>query len=246
MESDHAHVAALIADLDHPDKPTIRAAVDALIALAADTSELRDLLRQRLGEADHRNYWPVAYILGNLPDPPSAAILALFAGLDHREPDIRWAISLLLARIAKDNDDLIAGLLGLCASGTANQRRMALYCLRDLALSDPASAAAMLRALRDSDPTVRVAAAICLKTRLDLDSAGKKTLLDVYLNDEALKVRHAAAIALAAVGDSTAEFVTALERNSRSDDGQIRKVALAALDLLEKRRPASSGGASSR
>jgi HEAT repeat protein len=246
MNIDDAHVAALIADLDHPDKPKIRAAVDALIALAADSVQLRDLLERRLGEADHRNYWPVAYVLGHLPNPSAASILGLLEALDHREPDIRWAISLLLARIAKDNVELVVSLIRLCASGTDNQKRMALYCLRDLALSDAATAAAMIGAIRDPEPTVRVAAAICLKSRADLDTLGKEILLDVYLNDAELKVRHAVAIALATLGNPTAEFVAALQKNSRIDNEQIRKAALAALELLEKRRPASSGGASSR
>jgi hypothetical protein len=246
MTIDDAHVAALIADLDHPDKPTIRAAVDALIALAVDSPQLRDLLERRLGEADHRNYWPVAYVLGNLPEPSPAAILGLLAALDHREPDIRWAISLLLARIAKDNGNLIAALMHLCASGSDNQKRMALYCLRDLALSDHASATAMLDALRDPESSVRVAAAICLKSRADVDLQGKQVLLDIYLNDVELKVRHAVAIALATLGEPTSEFVAALQKNSRIDNEQTRKAALAALELLEKRRPASDGGASSR
>ena len=246
MTIDDAHVAALIADLDHPDKPKIRAAVDALIALAVDSPQLRDLLERRLGAPDHRNYWPVAYILGNLPNPSAASILGLLEALDHREPDIRWAISLLLARIGKDNVDLVAALIRLCASGTDNQKRMALYCLRDLALSDAATAAAMIGAIRDPEPTVRVAAAICLKSRPDLDTLGKEILLDLYLNDAELKVRHAVAIALATLGNPTAEFVAALQKNSRIDNEQIRKAALAALELLEKRRPASGGGVSSR
>jgi HEAT repeat protein len=246
MTIDDAHVAELIADLDHPDKPKIRAAVDALIARAADSPELRDLLERRLGEPDHRNYWPVAYVLGNLPNPCPAVTVGLLEALDHREPDIRWAISLLLARIAKDNVELVAALIRLCASGTDNQKRMALYCLRDLALSDHASAAAMVDALRDLDASVRVAAAICLKSRADVDLQGKQSLLEIYLNDAELKVRHAVAIALATLGDPTAEFVAALQKNSRIDNEQIRKAALAALELLEKRRPASGGGASSR
>ena len=246
MEFDDGRVAALIAELDHSDKPTIRAAVDALLALAADSPSVRDLLQSRLAETGHRHSWPAAYVLGNLPNPSPAALAALLETLDHREPDIRWAVSLLLARIAKDNRDLVASLIGLCASGSNNQKRMALYCLRDLALGDAASAAAMVGALRDAEPTVRVAAAICLKTRSDLDGNGKKSLLEAYLNDPELKVRHAVAIALAAVGQPAPEFVAALEKNLRMGDEQTSKAASAALELLEKRRPASSGGQSSR
>lgn len=246
MEFEDDRTTALIAELDQSDKPAIRAAVDALIALAADSPRLRERLQRRLTEAGHRNYWPVAYILGSLPNLSRAAALGLLEALDHREPDIRWAVSLLLARVAKNNADLVSSLVRLCASGSDNQKRMALYCLRDLGLADPASAAAMLDALADPEPSVRVAAAICLKSRSGLAVEGKKILLDIYLNDQELKVRHAAAVALATLGDPAAEFVAALEKNSRIEDEQVKKAAAAALELLKKRRPASSGGQSDR
>src|SRR5688572_621691 len=214
MEIDSEKTAALITKLDHNDKPTIRAAVDALIPLAAASPELCIILNRRLGEAGHKQYWPVAYILGNLPQPSRAVITGLLDALDHGEPDIRWAISLLLARIAKDNPDLISSLIQLCARGSANQKRMALYCLRDSTLSDMGSLTALLAALRDHEPTVRVAAAICLKARPDIDDAGKKILLQAYSNDAESRVRYAAAIALANLGSPPTEFLTALRTNS--------------------------------
>jgi HEAT repeat protein len=123
---------------------------------------------------------------------------------------------------------------------------MALYCLRDLALSDTASLTALLAALRDHEPTVRVAAAICLKARPDIDDAGKNILLQAYSNDAESRVRHAAAIALANLGSPAAEFLIALRKNSESENEQTKKAAVAALDLLEKRRSAPSGSASDR
>jgi HEAT repeat protein len=246
MEMDKDPTAALIAELDHNDKPTIRAAVDALIPLAAGSPELRGVLNRRLAEAGHKQYWPVAYVLGNLPQPSHAVITRLLGALDHREPDIRWAISLLLARIAKDNPDLINLLIQLCATGSDNQKRMALYCLRDLTLSDTVSLTALLAALGDDEPTVRVAAAICLKARPDMDDAGKNILLQAYSNDAESRVRHAAAIALANLGSPAPEFLIALGKNSESENEQTKKAALAALDLLEKRRSAPSGSTSDR
>jgi len=171
METDPREIASLIATLDHPDKPTIRAAVDKLIALAETSTELRDTLNQRLSAADHKNYWPVAYILGHQTRPSGIVIRTLLDALDHREPDIRWANGLLLVRIAQQEGAVVPLLIELCATGSANQKRMALYCLRDLALSDSESQAAMLKALDDKEPTVRVAAATSLKVRTDVDAA---------------------------------------------------------------------------
>src|SRR5437867_4436756 len=236
--TDDGQVANLIADLDHPDKPTIRAAVDALISLATTSPNTQQILHQRLIETGHRNYWPAAYILGHLPHPSGAVIRNLIEALDHREPDIRWAIALLLVRIVKKEGDFLNLLVELSKTGTANQKRMALYCIRDLALSDSVSLAALREALGDTDPTVRVAAAICLKLRSDLDDAGKTLLLQVYLTDTELKVRNTAAVALANLGSPAPEFLNALRTASESDNGQVRKAAITALALLEKRRSA--------
>ena len=109
METDR--LAALIADLDHPDKPTIRAAVDQLIELARESAQVRSVLDLRLNAFGHRNYWPMAYILGHLPRPSGAAIRKLLDTLDHREPDIRWACSLLLAKIAQRETAVIELLI---------------------------------------------------------------------------------------------------------------------------------------
>jgi len=244
METDR--LTALIADLDHPDKPTIRTAVDQLIGLARESTQARAALEQRLAELGHRNYWPVAYVLGHLPEPSGATIRNLLDTLDHREPDIRWAIVLLLVRIAKSESSIINLLIGLCESGTANQKRMAIYGLRDLVLNDVASLHALLNSLSDSDPTVRVAAVTSLKTRTDGDERVRAALLQSYLLDADIKVRSAAAVTLANMGLPSEEFLRALKDASESDNSQSKKAAAVALALLEKREPASIAGVRQR
>jgi HEAT repeat protein len=246
MEITDGQIAALIADLDHPDKPTIRAAVDALIPLANKSPALRNLLDERLAERSHKNYWPVAYVLGQLNEPSPACIAGLIDALDHNQPDIRWATALLLVRIANEKSAVVESLIELCAKGTGNQKRMALYCVRDLALSDPVSLAALLTALGDADPTVRVAATICLKPRSDIGDSGRQLLLEIYATDPDPRVRHAAAITLASLGSPSAEFLSALRKSCESDDSQTRKAAFAALALIKKTRSASSDRRSDR
>ena len=244
METDR--LAALIADLDHPDKPTLRAAVDELIELARESARTRTSLDRRLRESDHRNYWPVAYILGHLPNPSGATIRNLLDALDHREPDIRWACSLLLAKIAQTEVAVIESLVMLCRSGTANQKRMALYCLRDLALNDSTSLQALLTSLSDADTTVRVAAATSLKNRTDDTLRVRDALLERYLTDVDIKVRNAAAVSLAHFGSPSQEFLTELQRAAGGEDRQAKKAAVIALALLEKRGPASIGSLRNR
>ncbi len=239
VEPFNDEILRLIADLDHADKPTLRAAVDALAARAAESAAIRELLARRLTQPGHKNYWPAAYILGRLPQPPPAAIRILLDALDHPAPDIRWAIALLIVEIAKGDGDLTKLLIALCASGSANQKRMANYCLRDLNLADPASLTALLAGLADPDPTVRVAAAIALKARGDVDANGKNRLCEIYVSDADPRARHAAAIALASLGEPSQRFLAALKKNATSEDAQTKKAACAALNLLE-RRPASN------
>ena len=233
MANDDRRIESLIDDLDHLDKPTLRAAVDKLIALATDSEDVRASLNRRLSELGHRNYWPVAYILGHQPQPPGAAIRNLLDVLDHREPDIRWAIALLLIRIAKGEGSVIHLLIELCKTGTANQKRMAIYCLRDLQLSDGESLQALTNSLADSDFSVRVAAVTSLKTRSDIDEGVRDALLRVYLNDAEIKVRNAAAVTLASFGSPSDEFLRALRDSSKSENGQTKKAAEAALALLK-------------
>ena len=239
MDTDR--LAALIADLDHPDKPTIRNAVDQLIGLARESAQVRGALDRRLDELGHRNYWPVAYILAHLPQPSGAAIRNLLETLDHREPDIRWACSLLLAKVAQRESAVIELLIELCRNGTANQKRMALYCLRDLELNDRASLQAILGSLSDFDTTVRVAAVTSLKSRTDDTDRVRESLLQSYLMDAEIKVRNAAAVTLAQIGSPSEAFLIALRQAAQSGDSQARKAAAIALELLERRRPASSG-----
>src|SRR5262245_28971506 len=233
MDTDR--LAALIATLDQPDKPTLRRAVDELIAGAADTPQFRDVLEQRLGEPNHRNYWPVAYVLGHLPEPSGGAIRTLMLALDHHEPDIRWACALLLMKIAQSEPAITSLLINLCRCGTSNQKRMALYCLRDMKLNDSVSLQAMLGTLSDADSSVRVAAAIGLKTRSDTEQLVRTELLKSYLNDEDIKVRSAAAMTLAQLGSPSAAFLTELKKNLENDDSQMRKAAALALQWLEKK-----------
>ncbi len=225
-------ITGLITELDHPEKAKIRAAVNSLIALSAAAPEMTTLLEQALSEGRNKNRWATAYVLGHLPKPSGAAIRALLDGLDHGHPDIRWAIALLLIQIAKTEGSLINLLSALCSAGTANQRRMAIYCIRDLQLRDDASMQTLLSATRDAEVTVRVAAATSLKTRSDAGDAARRRLLEMFLYDDETRVRNASAITLAQLGSPSKDFIAALQSAENDSNAQLRKTATAALSLL--------------
>ena len=234
--------SALLADLISSDKPTIRAAVDELIKLAAAAPELTSELNRLLDDSAGAHKWPAAYILAHLPHPSPRVFTVLLNVLDHPEPDIRWAVMLLLVRLAKTDSGIVRLLLELRETGTPTQRRMALYCIRDLNLTDAVSLQALLESLRDDDPMVRVAAVTTLKRRTEIAPSGRKMLYELFVNDPDLKVRNAAAVTLAQLGSPSEEFFAALKMAEASEHAQLRKAATAALAILQKRRSAPAGG----
>jgi HEAT repeat protein len=235
MDRGDDKIATLIADLEKSDKPTLRKAVDALIGIAAGDPQIGLTLSELLTDPSRKNRWPIAYILASLPLPARASVQVLIETLDHRDPDIRWAMVLILIRLAKTDRQVLGLLIELASKGAANQRRMAIYALRDVGLSDEASVRTLLSALGDPDPTVRVAAVTSLKMRPQLDQDGKTKLLELFLKDQDQRVRNTAAVTLAQLGAPSEEFLNELTKASASDNAQLKKAATTAFDILKKR-----------
>jgi len=108
-------------------------------------------------------------------------------------------------------------------------------------LTDSVSLLALLEALRDRDPTVRVAGVTSLKARPDIDANGKNVLFQLFVKDSDIRVRNAAAVTLAQLGAPSEEFLAALAGAAQSENSQLKKSASAALALLQNKRSAPSG-----
>src|SRR5258706_605476 len=133
MGEEYDRIGALIAGLDQADKKAVRAAVDALTSMSAAAPEIAEKLRAALAAAPAEKRWPIAYALAEIAPLSEPCLEALEAALDFADPDIRWAVALLLVRLAKKpGAGAGARLIDLCKNGTPAQRRMALYCLRDI------------------------------------------------------------------------------------------------------------------
>lgn len=241
MEEESDRIFSLIQSLRHPNKKVIRQAAESLIAMASRAPLLARRLEQALSGAPEKSRWPLAYVLAHLPGPSPSTLQVLLETLDTRDPDIRWAIGLVLVRLGKSDPTVVKLLLGLLRSGSPNQRRMAVYCLRDLELRDGVSLQALLESLGDPEALVRVAAMTSLKSRPDLGDRALDRLLDLFLRDPDPRVRHTAALILGELGAPSDEIRAALMDASRSEDPQLKKAANAALGLLRKKRPAASG-----
>jgi HEAT repeat protein len=235
MDHGDNQAAVLIDELEKSDKPALRKAVDALIRIVADDPHIRITLSELLNDPSRKNRWPIAYILASLPSPAPSSIQVLMETLGHQDPDIRWAVALSVIRLAKENKQILKLLIELAAKGTANQRRMAIYSLRDVGLGDAESVQTLLNSLRDPDPTVRVAAVTSLKKQPALSENGKNELLKLFLRDQDPRVRNTAAVTLAQLGSPSEEFLSELTKASASGNAQLKKAAITALEILKKR-----------
>jgi HEAT repeat protein len=241
MDRGDDKIAPLMADLEKSDKPTLRKAVDALISIAADDPRIATTLSALLKDPSRKNRWPIAYILASLLSPTQSSIQVLTETLDHRDPDIRWAVALILIRLAKTDRQVLKLLIELASKGTATQRRMAIYSLRDVGLTDGESVQMLMDALHDPDPMVRVAAVTSLKMHSELSERGKSQLLELFLRDSDPRVRNTVVVTLAYLGTPSEEFLSELTKATASENSQLKKAATAAFSILKKRRSAPSG-----
>ncbi len=237
MNGEPKELEFLLDSLSEPDKRQIRKTVDALIALAPQQPDLAQRLEGLLARAGEENRWPIAYILGNLPNPSSLCMEALLAALNSDDPDIRWAVSLLLGRLGKSNHLLVERLVDLVHSGSARQRRMVVYCLRELDLSSSTFWRALRQAIHDPEPLVRVAAITTLKLRPGVGRESLDLLIAILRQDPDSRVQCAAAITLPYLGEPAGTIRAALEEALRTSNLQLQKACLAALELMRKKEP---------
>ena len=227
-------LAAFVESLSSGDKKKIRAAVDALIPVALEQPEINERLRSLLDETPAERRWPIAYVLAHTTPLTSACVAALKEMLGTGDPDLRWAAVVLLARLARESDrSLVAELAGLLRSGSATQRRMAVYCLRDIDAQDAGISRALIGALGDGDALVRVAVITSLKIMLQTGIEALDLLLHMFIEDADMRVRASAALALARLGAGRSDVRAALHDATRSNDPILSKAARAALKILE-------------
>jgi vesicle coat complex subunit len=242
MEEVPEEIASLIESLGHSDKRIIRRAAESLISAAPQLPFLAQKLDQLLHAGKTERRWPIAYVLARISSPSSLCLEVLKETLDSKDPDIRWAIAVLLVGLAKNAREMLPLFFDLLRTGTPTQRRMAVYCLRDLRLRDATSLQTLVDSLQDPDPLVRVAIVTTLQSRTELDKDHLNHLLRLFLEDPDPRVRHTLALTLAELGSPNDEIHAALANASRSDDPNLKKAAIAALARLKKKAHAPTAG----
>jgi HEAT repeat protein len=131
----------------------------------------------------------------------------------------------------RDRAAVTAGIRELLRAGNAAQRKMALYCLRDLDARAPEVERAIVTALGDEAWDVRLAAVAAL-ARLSLDRAAAGERLVAALRDGDERVRRAAAAGLGTLGERSEPVLAALRAARDGEDAALARAAATALRQL--------------
>lgn len=223
----------LLACLGHARKAVQRGAAAQLVRFARTQPPLVQALLQKLSDPDPRVRWTAAFTLSHIDLPEPSPLPVLIENLGREESDLRWAAATAVVRLAAQHPSVIDAMLRLACSGNAVQRRMALYCLRDLAQTGPAACAVYLACLDDPDPMVRLGSLSCLGKSRSATSAVQEKLLQVFAADPDPGVRRATAVTLGQLSASTPAVIAALSKAAQADDSGLRKAAGAALKNLQ-------------
>ena len=225
-------LAALAECLGDGRKAVERRSADAFAALHARGVDVEAVLAAALAAPVARRRWGAAFALSLLGDPPSSTLPVLLDALGMDDGDVRWAAAAIVTRL-RDRDQVVRALQDVVRRGSAAQRKMALYCLRDLGARLPDVETAVLAAVDDAEWEVRIAAITSLPHLTRTPERAAERLVAVLETAEA-RERRAAAAALAALGVRSERVVAAL-RAVGDDDPSLRRAADGALLRLGAR-----------
>ena len=243
---------ALGAALGDRAKAVVRAASDALVELAARVEGVDAAVKRALRSDDPRLRWGAAFTSARIVPPSPILLPALTGALAFEDGDQRWAAARLLVETGRLHPEVLPLLLGLARGGERPVvRRMAAYCLRELAPDRPEAARVLVEATRDADVGVRRAAFTALAALIDPPPEAVARLCEVLAADPDPATRRIAAVALGEIGAADPERLPAsagdaLRRAAGGDnpDADLARLATRALERLRtaerpgNRRPA--------
>lgn len=218
--------------LGHNRKAVQRGAAGQLVRFARTQPQIVQALSNKLIDPDPRVRWTAAFALSQIDLPEPFPLPVLIENLGHAESDLRWAAATAILQLATQHPTVIDEILQLVRTGNAAQRRMALYCLRDLAQTGPAATAAYLAGLNDPHPLVRLGSLSCLGKLKIARPEVRATLLRMLEADPDEGVRRATAVTCGQLGDAAPSVIAALAKAARSSDVGLSKAAAGAIEKL--------------
>lgn len=221
---------ALATCLEASEKVVQRRAAEAFAALNERGVAVEPILLACLDSQNRRQRWGAAYALSLLGPPAAAVIPALLDALQDDDGDVRWAALDILVRM-KAERALVDALVNLLRSGTAQQRKMAAYGLRDLDARSSMVEQALTAGLQDPDAGVKMAVMSSL-ARLAIDRVNAAERLIAFLSSGDHSVGRAAAANLGALGERSERVMHALDAARQSSDPSLQRAAERSLRLL--------------
>jgi len=218
--------------LGAPDKQLSRRAAGLLSrALLEGDARAGDLLRASLYGETLLERWGAAFALAAADivdaDVGAAALEALAVDDDG---DIRWAAAGVVRKVAEREPVFLRRLESAAAEATGSQRKMCIYCLRDLGYRDTALYCAALGA---DDVGTRHAALSALQACGRAGDATISAVVNRLAVEDDPGVRRSLAIVLGRIMGENPDAAEALRRASADSDDADFKRAVA----LVLRRP---------
>ena len=234
--ADAATVQRLLELLGHSAKEIRRRAAGALKVAVCDQRHARSVAAGLSSEEPHRS-WGAAFALGRTGHDSPEIVDAALRALGSPDGDVRWAAAELCCNLVRRGACPEDRLQSLAADAPPRQRKMALYCMRDLGREYVAT---YLAALDDDDAGVRFAGLAGLGRSRLVDDAALARMAVCLHSDTVPGVRRATAAIMARVmGTSTAALAALSECAANDPDPATARVAA---DLLVA-AGAGSGGA---
>lgn len=230
-DADSGELEALGDCLASQSKLVQRRAAEAFATLAGHGVPIERRLHACLRSADVRQRWGAAFALALVGALPPQALPVLIAALGADDGDQRWAAAEILVHKISDAGRLEA-LRELLHQGSALQRKMAAYCLRDLATRSAEIEAAVLARLQDPDAGVRLAAISALP-RVACDVSTVSHQLIALLRQGDARCARAAAAALGVLSARSEEVLAALRRAAATTDPSLQRAARRSLAALQ-------------
>jgi HEAT repeat protein len=231
-----AAVRALLRCLGAERKQVRRHAADTAALAAAHDSRIVSALHATLESAEPRVRFGAAYALGLIGGDAFdlRAAAALYDALGDADGDVRWAAHDLLLRLGGAFPAAVgAGLLALARGGAPDARKMALYCLRDLAPGGAEVMRAAIEASAAGNPHVRLASLAILARLANFRREASEIAARMLESDPNPGVRRAAAAALGRIADGSPRVLETLARAADEQlDSGLSRAARAALKRL--------------
>jgi HEAT repeat protein len=149
-------VGELLAD---PDREVRRAAARALVTLSAQHPEADTLIRRKLRSPDRLAREGALEAARRLGPPEPGWLPVIVEAMASRHGDLRWTAAHLLVELGRSHGEVAAVPAGLATQHEDPAvRRMAIFCVLELAPEDPSTRAVLEDCARDPDREVRHAA----------------------------------------------------------------------------------------